>query len=51
VTSIVKGQIQLPVEAVYCGVFSESFPYLSFEGLDVGIGSDVMKSKNATVSK
>lgn len=51
VTSIVKGQIQLPVEAVYCGGFSESFPHLSFEGMSVGIGCDVMKSKNANIKK
>lgn len=51
VTCIVKGQIQLPVEAVYCGGFSESFSNLSFEGMSVGIGYDVMKSKNANIKK
>jgi polynucleotide 5'-hydroxyl-kinase GRC3/NOL9 len=51
VKSMVKGQIQLPLEAVYCGGLSESFPYLSFEGMSVGIGCDVMKSKNANIKK
>ena len=51
VTSIVKGQLQLPLEGVFSGVFSEAFPFISFDGTSVGIGNELMKSKNACVKK
>jgi polynucleotide 5'-hydroxyl-kinase GRC3/NOL9 len=48
VTSFVGGSIALPLECVYRGIYSDSFPYLSF-GQAVanhGLGSEVMKSRN-----
>ena len=51
VKAVVASQIQLPIETIFCGEYSESFPHLSFEGASVGIGADVMKSKGANVKK
>jgi len=51
VTTIVRGQLQLPVESTFCGEHSESFPFLSFDGASIGIGSDTMKSKSAFIKK
>ena len=51
VKALVASQIQLPIETMFCGEYSESFPHLSFEGASVGIGADVMKSKGASIKK
>jgi hypothetical protein len=51
VDTLVLGGIQVPFECVYRGVHSESFPYLNCHGVNVGIGADVMKSRNTLVRK
>lgn len=51
VKTVVKGQIQLPLQGKFCGVFSESFPFMSFDGTSVGIGNEMMKSKNVFIRK
>lgn len=40
VKSIVRGQLQVPMECIFRGEYSESFPFLCCEGVSVGIGSD-----------
>mmetsp|Transcript_17826 Transcript_17826/g.20076 ORF Transcript_17826/g.20076 Transcript_17826/m.20076 type:complete len:136 (-) Transcript_17826:7-414(-) len=51
VNTLVGGNLQLPLECLYRGVQSESLPYLSCDGLSVGLGGDVMKSKNYLLRK
>lgn len=51
VKAIVASQMQVPIELIFCGEHSESFPHLSFEGASVAIGGDVMKSKSANGKK
>ena len=48
VTSFVGGNIGLPFECVYRGIYSDSFPYLSLGQVpaNVGLGAEVMKSRN-----
>jgi polynucleotide 5'-hydroxyl-kinase GRC3/NOL9 len=48
VTSFVGGNIGLPFECVYRGIYSDSFPYMSFgqAAANPGLGSEVMKSRN-----
>ena len=46
VDTIIGGGIQLGRECFYQGVHSESFPYLTCDGVTAGIGGDVMKSRN-----
>jgi hypothetical protein len=48
VTSFVGGNISLPIECIYRGVHSDSFPFLSVNHTlaKTGIGADVMKSHN-----
>mmetsp|Transcript_17186 Transcript_17186/g.37087 ORF Transcript_17186/g.37087 Transcript_17186/m.37087 type:complete len:979 (-) Transcript_17186:27-2963(-) len=50
VTSFVGGHVGLPLECVYRGVHSDSFPYLSCSGARHGVaaslGAEVMKSRN-----
>ncbi|KAL7478058.1 hypothetical protein ACHAW6_003842 [Cyclotella cf. meneghiniana] len=48
VASIVGGNISLPLECVYRGIYSDSFPYLTFGQVVVnpGLGSEEMKSRN-----
>ena len=48
VTSFVGGNIGLPLECLYRGIYSDSFPYLSFGQAvtNPGLGSEVMKSRN-----
>ena len=51
ITTLVVGGMQVPLEFLYRGVDSESCPYLCYDGISIGIGHDVMKSKNAMVKK
>lgn len=51
VDTIVGGGIQLGRECFYQGVHSESFPYLTCDGVTAGIGGDVMKSRNNITRK
>lgn len=48
VTSFVGGNIGLPLECVYRGIYSDSFPYMSFgqAASNPGLGWEVMKSRN-----
>ena len=48
VTSFVGGNIGLPLECVYRGIYSDSFPYMSFgqAAANPGLGAEVMKSRN-----
>lgn len=48
VTSFVGGNIGLPLECIYRGVYSDSFPYMSFgqAAANPGLGAEVMKSRN-----
>jgi hypothetical protein len=48
VTSFVGGNVGLPLECVYRGVYSDSFPYQSFGQvmMNAGLGSEVMRSRN-----
>ena len=48
VTSFVGGNIGLPLECVYRGIYSDSFPYMSFGQAvaNAGLGAEVMKSRN-----
>ena len=48
VTSFVGGDVSLPLECVYRGVHSDSFPYLScgHNLTTTSLGADVMKSRN-----
>ena len=53
VTSFVGGNINLPLECVYRGVHSDSFPYLScgHSITNTTLGADVMKSRNHSRGK
>jgi polynucleotide 5'-hydroxyl-kinase GRC3/NOL9 len=48
VASFVGGNVSLPLECVYRGIYSDSFPHLTFGQVAVnpGLGSEVMKSRN-----
>lgn len=45
VTSIVRGQLQLPLECIFRGEYSETFPFLCCEGVSIGIGNDGTSKK------
>ncbi|KAL9181781.1 hypothetical protein ACHAXT_012124 [Thalassiosira profunda] len=53
VTSFVGGNIALPLECIYRGVHSDSFPFLSCgHGLtSAGLGGDAMKNRGHTASR
>lgn len=50
-TIIGGGGIQLGRECYFRGVHSESFPYITCNGISAGIGGDVMKSRNNLTRK
>ncbi len=52
VNAFVIGNLQLPIECLFRGRYSESFPFLSCEGLAMGVlGADPMKSRNNIARK
>jgi polynucleotide 5'-hydroxyl-kinase GRC3/NOL9 len=51
VDEIVGGSIQVPTECLYRGVNAESFPYLSCDGVSIGIGGEFMKSRNTLMRR
>ncbi|KAL7540375.1 hypothetical protein ACHAXR_010053 [Thalassiosira sp. AJA248-18] len=53
VTSFVGGNINLPLECVYRGVHSDSFPFLSFGHTltTASLGAEMMKSRNHSRGK
>jgi polynucleotide 5'-hydroxyl-kinase GRC3/NOL9 len=51
VNVIVGGSIQIPTECLYRGIHSESFYYMSCDGISVGIGGEFMKSRNTLMRK
>lgn len=51
VDTLVGGSIQVPTECLYRGVHAESFPYLSCDGVSVGIGGEYMKSRNTIMRR
>lgn len=46
VNTLVIGQIKLPFQCLFRGIHSETFPFQCCDGLSIGIGCDVMKSKH-----
>ena len=51
VNVIVGSSIQVPTECLYRGIHSDSFPYMSCDGISVGIGGEFMKSRNTLMRK
>ena len=47
----VGGSIHVPTECVYRGVHSEVFPYMSCDGVSVGVGGEFMKSRNTLMRR
>jgi len=51
VNMLVGGSIQVPNECRYRGVQAESFPYMSCDGVSVGVGGEFMKSRNTLMRR
>jgi polynucleotide 5'-hydroxyl-kinase GRC3/NOL9 len=51
VDALIGGGIPLGRECYFRGVHSESFPFVTCDGVTAGIGGDVMKSRNTLIRK
>lgn len=45
VNLFIRGKLDLPLECIYQGPYSDCFSYISCDGISVGVGNTVMKSK------